>query len=230
MKSLKFVLDYEAGENAAVWEPRAGEPLEEFLASEFKLDEKLRGYVLALTLSHERGISVRDGLAVLSRHLSSMGVFGPGFAALYPKWGGASEVAQVACRAAAVGGAVYMLGTGIASTAQADPSAELEIELSNGVTVRSRALVRGDDEGGSEETVARLFAVVDAPLESLFEAVVEGSPTPAVAIVAFPGGSFEGQEEPVYVMAHSSDTGECPSGQSKFVLPAFVETAFPLCK
>lgn len=218
MKFLKFVLDYEASENAAVWEARAGEPLDGFLASEFKLDEKLRSYVLTLTLAHSR-ISVRDGLAALSRHLTSTGVFGPGFAALYPKWGGASEVAQVACRAAAVGGAVYMLGTDITSTSQeAEPGSELEITLGNGVTVRSRALVRGDEAGG-EERVERLVAVVDAPLGNLFEAVVEGSPTPAVAVVAFPGGSFEGQEEPVYVMAHSSDTGECPTGQSKLPLP-----------
>ena len=217
MKFLKFVLDHESKENVELWEARGEEPLEYFLGTEFKLDEKLRGYVLTLTLSHKRGISVRDGLAVLSRHLTSMGLFGPGFAALYPKWGGASEVAQVACRAAAVGGAVYMLGTGIASTAQAGPGAEIEVELSNGVTVKSRALVRGD-EVGSEETVERLVAVVDAPLGELFEAVAEGSPAPAVAVVAFPSESFDGQPEPVFVMAHSSDTGECPSGQSKFII------------
>src|SRR5699024_5971816 len=108
----------------------------------------------------------------------SMGYFGPGFAAVYPKWGGGSEIAQVACRAGAVGGAVYMLGTGVKSVRQEDAEAELEIELSNGVTVKSRALVRGDEAEEPTETVARLVAVVDSPLTSLFEAVVEGSPTP----------------------------------------------------
>lgn len=215
MKFLKFVLSYDAEENRPLWSAWADEPLEGFLGGEFKLDEELRTYVLALTLSHSGEISVGDGLAVLHRHLTSMGVFGPGFAALYPKWGGASEIAQVGCRAAAVGGAVYMLGTGIKDSREDEASGELEIELSNGVTVRSRALVRGDEAESPTETVTRLVAVVDSPLSSLFEAVVEGSPTPTVAVVAFPAGSLEGQESPVYAVAHSGDTGECPSGQSK---------------
>ena len=217
MKFLKFVLSYDSEENKPLWSSRAEEPLEAFLTGEFKLDGKLRTYVLTLTLSHTGKISVREGLEMLHSHLTSMGVFGPGFAALYPKWGGASEVAQVGCRAAAVGGAVYMLGTGIKDTRKDEASGELEIELSNGVTVKSRALVRGDGAENPTETVARLVAVVDSPLSSLFEAVVEGSPTPTVAVVAFPAGSLEGQKSPVYVVAHSSDTGECPSEQSKFL-------------
>ena len=220
MKFLKFVLDYDSEENRVVWAPRADADLSGFLSSEFKLDETLRAYVLTLTLSNSRDISVREGLEVLNRHLTSMGFFGPGFAALYPKWGGASEIAQVGCRAGAVGGAIYMLGTGIKSTCRADASSDLEIELSNGVTVKSRALVSGDQAQSPTETVARLVAIVDSPLPSLFEAAVEGSPTPTVAVVAFPSGSLEGQESPVYVMAHSSDTGECPSGQSKFSFPS----------
>lgn len=215
MKFLKFVLDYDSEENSPVWTPRADEPLEDFLASEFKLDENLRAYILTLTLSQTGRISVRDGLEVVNRHMTSMGYFGPGFAAVYPKWGGGSEIAQVACRAGAVGGAVYMLGTGVKSVRQEDAEAELEIELSDDVTVKSRALVRGDEAEKPTETVARLVAVVDSPLPSLFEAVVEGSPTPAAAVVAFPKGSLGGEEDPVYVVAHSSDTGECPSGQSK---------------
>lgn len=228
MKFLKFVLGYDSEGNKPVWAPRAEEPLGDFLASEFKLDEELRTYVIALTLSHTGNISVRDGLEMLHSHLTSMGVFGPGFAALYPKWGGASEIAQVGCRAGAVGGAVYMLGTGIKDTRKDEASGDLEIELTNGVTVKSRALARGDEAQSPTETVSRLVAVVDAPLSSLFEAVVEGSPTPAVAVVAFPSGSLECQESPVYVVAHSSDTGECPSGQSKFFVTFHTLSSAPL--
>lgn len=227
MKFLKFVLSYDAEENRPLWSSRADEPLEGFLSGEFKLDEELRTYVLTLTLSHSGKISVGEGLGVLHSHLTSMGVFGPGFAALYPKWGGASEIAQVGCRAAAVGGAVYMLGTGIKDTRKDEASGELELELSNGVTVKSHALVRGDEAESPTETVVRLVAVVDSPLSSLFEAVVEGSPTPTVAVVAFPAGSLEGQERPVYVVAHSSDTGECPSGQSKFSSPSLCPSHQP---
>lgn len=76
------------------------------------------------------------------------------------------------------------------------------------------------------ETVSRLVAVVNSPLSSLFETTVEGAPTPAVAVIAHPPGSVEtdhGSESqyPVYVMAHSSDTGECPAGQSKLDYNAF---------
>lgn len=216
MKFLKFVLQYNTEANTPIWAARADEALTEFLHSEFRLDENLRAYVVTLTLSQTSDISVRDGLAAINRHLTSTGVFGAGFAALYPKWGGGSEIAQVACRAGAVGGTVYMLGTDTKSIRQDETSGELEIELSNDVTVKSRTLVRGDAGETPSGTVARLVAVVDSPLVSLFEAVLEGSPTPTVAVVAFPVGSVEGEEHPVYVMAHSSDTGECPAGQSKF--------------
>jgi len=54
-------------------------------------------------------------------------------------------------------------------------------------------------------------------MSSLFEILTEGAPVPAVAVIAFPAGSVsEGEsssEFPIYAMVHSSDTGECPSGQ-----------------
>ena len=56
---------------------------------------------------------VAQGLGVLHSHLVSVGVHGPGFAAVYPKFGGMSEACQIACRASAVAGGVYMLGEGV---------------------------------------------------------------------------------------------------------------------
>ncbi|KEZ39374.1 hypothetical protein SAPIO_CDS10075 [Scedosporium apiospermum] len=220
MKFLKFVLDYEGEPQSELWKARADEPLESFLESEFKLDPALRAYVVTLTLSQSGKISVKDGLSIIHRHLNSMGVYGPGFAALYPKWGGTSEIAQVACRAGAVGGGVYMLGMGIKALrqvpAEENDGATLEIELDNDITVKARSLVRGCGEiPAAETTVSRLVTIIGSPLRSLFEAVVEGSPTPTVAAIAFPKGSLDGaSDHPIYVMAHSSDTGECPSGQS----------------
>jgi hypothetical protein len=115
-----------------------------------------------------------------------------------------------------------MLGTGIKALRQVpieeNDGATLEIELNNDITVKARSLVRGCGEiPAAETTVSRLVAIIGSPLRSLFEAVVEGSPTPTVAAIAFPKGSLDGaSDHPIYVMAHSSDTGECPSGQSKF--------------
>ncbi len=107
MKCLHFVLDYQGETQTAVWRPHAREPLVDFLRTDFGLDAReLRDYVLALTLSLDSGISVEHGLAAIHRHVTSMGAFGPGFAAVCPKYGGLAEMAQIGCRAAAVGGAV----------------------------------------------------------------------------------------------------------------------------
>ncbi|OLN96492.1 Rab proteins geranylgeranyltransferase component A [Colletotrichum chlorophyti] len=227
MKFLKFVFDYTSDEQRPTWTPYAERPLSEFLVSEFKLDAALQMYIITLTLSLDGTISTKDGLASIHRHLSSMGAFGPGFAAVYPKWGGLSEIAQVGCRACAVGGAVYMLGTGVKATrpceAQED-GARFEVDLTNGVTVKSRTLVSGAENIAPEgQRVSRLTAVVNSPLSFLFQAVVEGAPTPAVAVIAFPAGSIKevASPHPIYVFAHSSEAGECPSGQSVlyFVTP-----------
>lgn len=225
MKFLKFVLEYDSEPQSALWTPRASEPLTEFLASEFKLDADLQSYIVTLTLSLDGKITVEAGLAAINRHLSSMGVFGAGFAAVYPKWGGLSEVAQVGCRAGAVGGAVYMLGTGIkdvqtVASSDADEP-KLEITLANDIAVKSKTLVQGSEKRSKDAVhVSRLTAVVNSNLSPVFETVVEGAPSPVVAVVAFPLGSVSCEDGtsasfPVYATVHSSDTGECPTGQCK---------------
>ncbi|KAL2181005.1 GDP dissociation inhibitor [Thermothelomyces heterothallicus CBS 202.75] len=221
MKFLKFVLDYESSPQLETWQAYADSPLVAFLNREFKMGPELQTYAVTLTLSLDGKISTRDGLAVIRRHLSSMGVYGPGFAAIYPKWGGLSEIAQVSCRAGAVGGAVYMLGTGIETMETAGD--EVKLQLTSGDAIRTRMLVRSDDSPSSRTGISRLVAVVGSPFTSLFEAVVEGAPRPAVALIAFPAGSLstaagEASEYPVYLSAHSSETGECPFGQSVLYL------------
>ncbi|KAF7550668.1 hypothetical protein G7Z17_g5542 [Cylindrodendrum hubeiense] len=224
MKFLKFVLDFDSEPQTDVWHPHADEPLDGFLASTFKLDTALQSYIITLTLSHNGKVSVKDGLTTIHRHLTSMGVFGPGFAAVYPKWGGLSEVAQVGCRAAAVGGAVYMLGTGIKDVRKApsedgEAEAKLELKLTNDTVVKTHRLVQGSEQSTTESSrISRLSAITKSDFSSLFELQTEGSPTPAVTVVAFPAGSVTSEdgklsEFPVYTMVHSSDTGECPSGQ-----------------
>ncbi|KAL7823394.1 GDP dissociation inhibitor [Trichoderma gracile] len=222
MKFLKFVLDYTFEPQTDVWKPHAGDSLASFLAAEFKLDADLQAYIITLTLSLDGKITTEAGLAAIHRHISSMGVFGPGFAAVYPKWGGLSEIAQVGCRAGAVGGAVYMLGVGIQDVQKASSTAEmpeaLDIVLSNDMPIKSRTLVKGLGKPARESRrLSRLTAIVNSDLSLLFEAVSEG-PTPAVAVVAIPAGTRFGEdgtstEYPIYAMAHSSDTGECPRGQ-----------------
>lgn len=230
MKFLKFVLDFESESHAEIWKPKANDDLAGFLESDFKLDRDLQSYVITLTLSLDGRVSVADGLTAINRHLTSMGVFGTGFAAVYPKWGGLSEIAQVGCRAAAVGGAVYILGTGI-SAVQAMPATqsadheELEVTLTNDVVVKSRTLVKDSTPPAAGcLNLCRLTAVVESSMPAMFEVVVEGAPTPCVSLVAIPPGSIKrsdgsASDHPVYASVHSSDTGECPSGQSEYQPP-----------
>ncbi|KAI5464026.1 GDP dissociation inhibitor-domain-containing protein [Mariannaea sp. PMI_226] len=224
MKFLKFVLDFDSEPQTDIWQPHADEPLQGFLASEFKLDSALQSYIITLTLSHDGNITVKDGLTTINRHLTSMGVFGPGFAAVYPKWGGLSEVAQVGCRAAAVGGAVYMLASGISDVQPLPPASDetealLQLQLTNDMTVKTKQLVQGSEQSSTQSPrVSRLTAITKQDLSSLFELRTEGAPTPAVAVVAFPAGSISSAEGspsayPTYAIVHSSDTGECPRGQ-----------------
>ncbi|KAF5612998.1 rab geranylgeranyl transferase component A [Fusarium subglutinans] len=220
MKFLKFVLEFDSEPQIDTWQARADEELAQFLASEFKLDAALQSYIITLTLSHDGKISVKDGLTAINRHMTSMGVFGPGFAAVYPKWGGLSEVAQVGCRAAAVGGAIYMLGHGIKNLKRSDqPDAPLELSFTNDIDVKAKLVVQGADAADSSSIrISRLTAVTKSNLSPVFELRTDGAPTPAVAVVAFPSSIVVVEDEsphefPVYAMVHSSDTGECPSGQ-----------------
>lgn len=233
MKFLKLVLSYEEETSLPQWQEYADRPLADFVGEKMSLDQELRTYINALTLSLDGRISTKKGLATIHRHLTSMGLFGPGFAAVYPKWGGGSEIAQVACRAGAVGGGIYMLGTGIKTLKNEGAGEELvELELSDGTVVKSKKLIRASEEASptgdlaetqSVNTISRAVAVIDSPLSSLFVTNVEGAPTPAVAVIALPPGSVitnDGAESryPVYVMAHSSESGECPAGQSVLYL------------
>lgn len=224
MKFLKFVVDYE--NQTEVWEAHAKTGLPEFLTSKFKLPASLQTIILALTLSvnSPEETLVEYALPRIARHLASIGVFGPGFGAVIPKWGGGSEIAQVACRAGAVGGGVYVLGTGVKDANVQDGSHDVEVILSNEETVKTRSLIRGttfsDDASTQTEVVSKMISIISSPLASLFTSTVEGAPTAAVSIVVFPSGTLviEGlsKAQPVYIMVHSSETGECPSGQCEY--------------
>lgn len=247
MKFLKLVLSYQDEASRAQWHEYAGRPLAAFLADKMGLvDDELRTYVTTLTLSLDGGdVTTEEGLETIHRHLTSMGVFGPGFAALYPKWGGGSEIAQVGCRAGAVGGAIYMLGTGIkkeTTNHKGDGGGDdlVELVLTDDTVVKTKLLVRGTEEvsDGDDNShglikVSKLIAILDTPLAHLFEPTVEGCPVPAVAVIAFPPDSVKTADaaastntHPIFVIVHSSDTGECPAGQSKspthipFISPA----------
>ncbi|PVH88888.1 hypothetical protein DL98DRAFT_648209 [Cadophora sp. DSE1049] len=220
MKFLKFVVDYE--NQPETWQPHGDSGLAGFLSSQFQLPPSLQTVIAALTLSLDPPdtTSVNWALPRISRHLSSLGVFGPGFGAVVPKWGGGAEISQVACRAGAVGGGVYVLGTGVKSSATVPENTEQrsQVHLSNGEVVTTQHLIQISDAAPKNaKSVSKAIAVVSSPLSSLFKSSVEGGPLAAVSVVVIPPNTITvddvPQPKPIYIMVHSSETGECPKGQ-----------------
>ncbi|KAH8597982.1 GDP dissociation inhibitor-domain-containing protein [Bisporella sp. PMI_857] len=225
MKFLKFVVDFQ--NQPEIWEAQAENSLPDFLSSQFQLPFNLHTIITALTLSYNTPAetTVRYSLPRIARHLTSIGKFGPGFGAVFPKWGGGAEIAQVACRAGAVGGGVYVLGAGVKSaTTVADQP--VEVVLSNGEVVKTKHIIRDaasqnlssiDKFSSSKVVVSKIIAIVSSPLQSLFKSTIEGAPLAAVSVIVFPPGTLTTsvlvQTHPIYLMAHSGETGECPAGQ-----------------
>lgn len=235
MKFLKFVADFE--DQQEIWSPHAALPFTEFLASQFSIPAELHLPLLAIATTPYpyRRTTTAFALPRIARHLRSIGMFGPGFGAVIPKWGGGAEIAQVACRAGAVGGAVYMLGNDISSIIGEVHGSDgdlTEVHLRNGERIRTRWTVRSSPrragpadttlsnfDEDSESQQLRSIYIVSSPMSSLFTTVAEGGPQPAGAVILFPFKSLDPASAdlpPVHVVAHSSDTGECPSGQCKW--------------
>ena len=233
MKFLKFVGAYE--EQRDIWEEWAEKPFPDFLKVKFGLPSELQVHLLALTLSPWSPNKTLTSLALprIRRHLTSIGVFGPGFAAVIPKWGGGAEIAQVACRACAVGGGVYVLGRGVERIRTPDSSSpgpiegDLSVSLQGGETVKAEWVVGSYNDlyesqpSDIRDSATRSITIVSSLLHTLFPVDAEGAPTPGGAVVVFPTGSLKPtatikkEVAPVYIIAHSSETGECPDGQCK---------------
>lgn len=237
MKFLRFVGDYEA--QSPLWMQHKDLPFRKFMTEVFRLPLSVQDSLLGLTLStsSEAETTVEASLERIARHLRSIGHFGPGFGAVVPKWGGLAEIAQVGCRAGAVGGGVYVLGNGVQSLAKdelqnrddsAAESRPRSITLVNGNRITTHCLVGSMDnvpwktkELKPRIVVSKSIIITAQDLSSFFPPEVEGAPTAAVALVVFNASVFrlDAKREvnecdvPVHVCIHNSSTGECPSGQ-----------------
>jgi RAB protein geranylgeranyltransferase component A len=220
MKFLRFIGEYE--EQTELWEEHRQQPFPTFLSQQFKVPLALQGPLMALTLSSSPSslTTTEYALPRIARHLRSIGVFGPGFGAVIPKWGGLAEISQVSCRACAVGGGVYVLGKGLSSSVDdAETAADrVKLRLKDGEVVTAKWVVGGSSAGASVPTHSRSITIVSSPLPPLFPPIAEEAPAPASAVVVFPSGSLSlntrGEElPPVHIFVHASDTGECPTGQ-----------------
>lgn len=221
-------------------------PLSLTMTNEYALATSLHQPLLALSLSyHSAGcISTRSAVPRIRRHMRSIGAFGPGFGAVMPKYGGGAEIAQVACRASAVGGAVYVLGRGLKQIHDPEKLAGGEaleeglvrLGLSDGEEIKARFVAgcaadipidvtdRPPTILESELlTVVHSISIVSSALEHLFPPTSESGAIPAGAIVVYEGDGHPSTSDvailsekgPIYMVVHSSESGECPFGQCK---------------
>ena len=242
IKLMKLAAD--ADEQVAITDRKTHTPFSDFLSNDYKIPEDLQPLISALTLSPNTPDKTPTGLAIKNIHqyLTSMGLFGPGFNAVVPKWGGLSEIAQVGCRAGAVGGGVYILSNGVETVKEKDDTQEgndqvhristlLEVGLEGGEQVKTRWLVGtvhdlpfSPSPSRDSPGMSHLISIVASPLLSLFPPQSDGVPPPAASVVFFPHGVLNdestnsaGETPPVYVVVHSADTGECPVGQCESI-------------
>ncbi|KAK5065104.1 hypothetical protein LTR84_000940 [Exophiala bonariae] len=237
MKFLRYVLQEEDDQGPN--DPEDSQiSFQEALTSKFKISESLQAPLQALALSPLPPSLTRfdTALARIRRHMRSLGYFGPGFGAVVAKYGGNSELAQVACRSGAVGGFTYLLGNRledlkiIKNTTAANITPDVNDEQQNmiegilpdGTRIISRLVVGGRDdlpnsEGGpssaNSTSAWRSISIVTDPLRNLFPQTADNGPVPAVAIVFADAGATGAETAPIYLQVHSEDTGECPSGQ-----------------
>ena len=214
-------------ENEAESEVAQNMQFQELLKTKYRIPSDLFDPLLSLSLSLKSMDTTdsMDAIPNIKRHLSSIGVFGPGFGAVLAKWGGGAEFSQAACRACAVGGGIYALGKEIKKVdeiTEGSESEKLHIYLTDDESVKSRYVVgSGWDlpEQIQRERVrpysrlARAIMVVNSPLEILFPQTSENGPVPAGAVITIPSRN---SDPPTYLLVHSSDTGECPTNQCEY--------------
>lgn len=223
MKFLRFISDYE--EQEETWLNFRQQSFPTFLSEQFKVPPVLQAPLLALALSPSPSHQTTTEYALprVARHLRSIGIFGAGFGAVVPKWGGMAEINQVACRACAVGGGVYVLGKGLATPANQSAKTRENgtcLLLKDGEAITAKWVVGGDASSPTTEACCKSISIVSSSLTHLFPPMAEEAPAPASAVVVFPSGSlrldsYTEELPPVYIKVHSSDTGECPTGQCK---------------
>ena len=233
MKFLRFVVAYEADPD---WPSMRGESFVQELERRFKVPSATLAPLLALSLSAGTDTTMEIAVPRIAQHLQSFGIFGAGFSAVLPKWGGLAEIAQVGCRAGAVGGGVYVLNKSVKAVQQAF-SDRLVLELGDGEKATASWLVgSSEDLPGSAAAVAshttqpaqrtwathsvtKSITVVSSGLPSLFPRTSEGGILPAGAVISINAEHGPtSSSTPVYVLAHSSESGECPTNQCKSAL------------
>ncbi|KAF1978007.1 rab proteins geranylgeranyltransferase component A [Bimuria novae-zelandiae CBS 107.79] len=130
IKITRFVMEYENDVAKSQWEPYRLLPFTAFLSAVFKPQPELLAPLFALTMSSEspESLTTEAALPRLARHIRSLQGRHGNWPALIPKYGGLDEFCQLACRACAVGGGVYVLEKGLSTSAGSVSTVRIPVE------------------------------------------------------------------------------------------------------
>ncbi|KAF8251749.1 FAD/NAD(P)-binding domain-containing protein [Wilcoxina mikolae CBS 423.85] len=225
---LRFVMkcgDPEDTKHHQLLQDHAETSLTDFLTTVYPLPlftiASLHSLTLLPTPPHKTPL--RAAIAALTAHVNSIGRIPDirSSAALTIAYGGSAELCQVWSRGAAVAGGLNVLSRGITSIQEVED--KLSVSLSNGETVTADWVITSPTPSSATTTtsLAKGIFIVTAPLDSLFSRKSEADRiVPNAVVLTFPVGSLEVEgaknESPVYIIAHSSGTGEC--GKDEAVL------------
>ncbi|KAK6526685.1 Rab proteins geranylgeranyltransferase component A [Arthrobotrys megalospora] len=241
VRALKSMVGLEGSSGTNATSDRIS--LQEYLERPtFRLPSPIIAAFTSLTLRHDppNEISFEDAERGVKKHFDSLGRFGAGFSAVIGRYGSGSELVQVLCRAAAVSGnAIYVLGDGVVDIQESGPvstsspglstgstESNLRLRLQSGDVIQAQHVVgthpnlpigsHANQSSSNSTTHWMSLYVVSSPLRNMFQ--TDEPPPAAGAVVYIPAGSVKVNDRsnvnPIYVVAHSSDTGECPDGQS----------------
>ncbi|KAI5818777.1 GDP dissociation inhibitor-domain-containing protein [Pyronema omphalodes] len=213
----------------------------EFLSSEYPLPTWTIASLHSLTLlqTAPNETKLKDAVPALITHMTSIGSIPDirSSAALTIAYGGSAELTQVWSRGTAVSGGLNVLGRGITKIVGDT------VTLSNGEVVTAEWIIIPDEEefetSETQETpetesttetttkstksttsYTKSIHLISSPLDSLFTRKLETDRIPPnAAVLTFPVGSLSTSTgitntAPVYIIAHSSATGECGKDES----------------
>ncbi|PWW77088.1 hypothetical protein C7212DRAFT_357252 [Tuber magnatum] len=224
---LRFVMKYNDSTDqkcARIFQENRQTPLRTFLSATFPIPPFITTSISSLTLlpPAPSEITLEEALPRLATYFSSLGKIPDvrSSAALTIAYGGSAELCQVLSRAAAISGGINVLGRGVRSLCSNggnNGNRKLEAQLRSGETIYADwAIGEASDlakEVRSSDTrsMSRGIYVIETELGWLFERKYKDENiTPAAVVVVVPGGD---DGAPVYIIARSGVTGECPRSQ-----------------
>lgn len=239
---LRFVMKHDSDEPADqkyrdIFQDNRTKNLYEFISKNFPLPPSAITSLASLTLLPTSSTRIRVSVAIpkLATHFGSLGNIPDvrSAAALTIAYGGSAELCQVFSRAAAVAGGVNVLGRGIKSIQKSEAALDaasetspktgtgeeskrqLDVELDNGETVHVDWIILEDATKpmlSDAISISRAAYIISGSLSSIFEKKYKDeSIIPAATVLMVP--AIREGAGPVYIVARSAVTGECPRGQ-----------------